>query len=107
MWVAAGLSIVCWIGLLSLLAAASLVFPILPLAFLIVPIAMLWNFVAIGAKRFHDIGWSGWLICLGLIPGLGQIFLFMTIGILKGNRGNNRYGHDPRRTWSSDMLDER
>jgi uncharacterized membrane protein YhaH (DUF805 family) len=106
MWIASGLSIVCWFGLLLLIGAASSFLPILQLAFLVIPIVMFWNTVAIGAKRFHDIGWTGWLILPGLFPLLGQMFLFFTIGILKGNRGENRYGLDPRRIWSSGMIDE-
>ncbi len=106
MWIATGLSFVCCIGVVLLIAAASSVFPLLQLAFLIIPIVAIWNAVAIGAKRFHDIGWPGWLIVPGLIPLFGQFFLFFTIGILKGNRGDNRYGYDPRRTWSSGMIDE-
>ena len=106
LWITSGLSITCWVGLFRLVYVASSIFPILQLTWVILPLVMFWNAVAIGSKRLHDIGWPGWLVLPGLIPVVGHTFLFFTIGMLKGNRGENRYGADPRRVWSAGMIDE-
>ncbi|SDT87735.1 Uncharacterized membrane protein YhaH, DUF805 family [Pseudomonas pohangensis] len=50
--------------------------------------------VQIGVQRLHDIGWSGWLYLLALVPYLGSVFS-LVIMILPGNTGANRYGAPP------------
>ncbi len=57
--------------------------------------AMIWMSFAVGVKRLHDLDWTGWLIVFGLIPGLGQLFLLFTAGMMRGTDGLNRYGPDP------------
>ncbi len=47
--------------------------------------------IQISVKRLHDIGWSGWLLLISLIPVVGSIFQLL-IFIMPGNQGNNRYG---------------
>ena len=106
MWIAAALSAITLIGLFFLGAVLSNVHPFLATIGLFGFLVMVWSPIAIGVKRFHDIGWPGWLILPGLVPVFGQVFLFFTIGILRGNRGPNRYGLDPRRIWSSGMIDD-
>ena len=49
--------------------------------------------LAAGARRLHDIGKSGWLQLLGLIPILGWILLIYW-GTQPGEAGANKYG-DP------------
>ena len=49
--------------------------------------------LAAGARRLHDIGKSGWLQLLGLIPILGWILLIYW-GTRPGEAGANKYG-DP------------
>lgn len=46
-------------------------------------------------KRLHDIGWSGGLIFLSLIPFVGFI-LFLLMLVVGGTKGPNKYGPDPR-----------
>ncbi len=46
-------------------------------------------------KRLHDIGWSGGLIFLSLIPFVGAI-LFLLMLVVGGTKGPNKYGPDPR-----------
>lgn len=46
-------------------------------------------------KRLHDIGWSGGLIFLSLIPFVGMI-LFLLMLVVGGTKGPNKYGPDPR-----------
>ncbi|QEY59831.1 DUF805 domain-containing protein [Pseudomonas sp. C27(2019)] len=47
--------------------------------------------IQISVKRLHDIGWSGWLLLISLIPVVGSIFQLL-IFVLPGSQGNNRYG---------------
>lgn len=42
-------------------------------------------------QRLHDIGWSGWLWLLTLVPFVGSIFPFV-IMVVPGNATANRYG---------------
>ena len=81
-------------------------YPLLAVLFPIGLLHIFWSSIAFAAKRFHDLGWPGWLILLGLIPLFGQMFLFFTICSLKGMRGPNPYGLDPRRIWSAGIIDE-
>lgn len=59
------------------------------------------GFVALGlvsiqfsVQRLHDIGWSGWLWLLTLVPFVGSIFPFVMV-IVRGNNTANRYGAPP------------
>ena len=58
-----------------------------PLFFLI-QIPFLWFFWAQGAKRCHDVGWSGWMQLIPLVP------LYLIFG--GGESGSNKYGEDPK-----------
>jgi uncharacterized membrane protein YhaH (DUF805 family) len=48
----------------------------------------------VAAQRCRDIGWTGWAILLGFIPGLGWIISLALI-FIPGTTGPNRYGPDP------------
>lgn len=50
--------------------------------------------VQIGVQRLHDIGWSGWLYLLALVPYLGNVFS-LVIMLIPGNTEANRYGAPP------------
>lgn len=50
--------------------------------------------VQIGVKRLHDIGWSGWLWLLQLIPLVGSIFALIML-VAPGTPGRNNYGAPP------------
>ncbi|KJZ67346.1 DUF805 domain-containing protein [Pseudomonas fluorescens] len=59
------------------------------------------GFVALGlvsiqfsVQRLHDIGWSGWLWLLTLVPFVGSLFPFVMV-IVPGNNTANRYGAPP------------
>ncbi|MGE1174671.1 DUF805 domain-containing protein [Pseudomonas sp. BW7P1] len=45
-------------------------------------------------QRLHDIGWSGWLWLLTLVPFVGSFFP-LVIMVVPGNDGANRYGPPP------------
>ena len=50
--------------------------------------------IAVGARRLHDTGKSGWLQLLNLIPILGTIVLIV-FWAQDGNTGDNKYGSEP------------
>lgn len=62
---------------------------------------------AVTVRRLHDIGKSGWLCCVVLIP-FGNIWLLITL-VTAGQKGPNKYGPDPKNleaTSISNILDE-
>lgn len=50
--------------------------------------------IAVGTRRLHDIGKSGWLQLVGLIPLIGWILLIYWF-IQPGAEGGNEYGSGP------------
>lgn len=52
--------------------------------------------VQIGVQRLHDLGWSGWLYLLNLVPLVNSIFPLLLL-VLPGNPGANQYGAPPPR----------
>ena len=55
-------------------------------------IPLWWMYLAVGAKRWHDRGKSGWWNLIALIPIIGTIWALIELGFLKGDYGYNRYG---------------
>ena len=49
--------------------------------------------LSVTARRLHDLGWSGWISLLNLVPVLGFVLLLLVLP--RGVRGPNRYGADP------------
>lgn len=58
-------------------------------------LANIWFGLAVGAKRCHDRGRSGWFQAIMLIPIIGAIWLLVELGFLKGTEGENRFGPNP------------
>ncbi|MDH0096998.1 DUF805 domain-containing protein [Ectopseudomonas hydrolytica] len=50
--------------------------------------------ICIGVQRLHDIGWSGWLLLVHLIPIVGSVFALLML-IIPGTQGVNRFGPPP------------
>lgn len=50
--------------------------------------------VMIGVQRLHDIGWSGWLWLLNLIPLVNTVFAILML-VMPGTQGQNNYGPPP------------
>lgn len=50
--------------------------------------------VQLGVQRLHDIGWSGWLMLLTLVPVIGSIFPIVLL-LAPGSKGLNRFGPPP------------
>lgn len=51
--------------------------------------------IAVGVRRLHDIGKSGWYALLGLIPVVGTLILIY-FAVQPGVAGANEYGESPR-----------
>ncbi|WNH07817.1 DUF805 domain-containing protein [Thalassobellus suaedae] len=51
--------------------------------------------LAVGVRRLHDVGKSGWFYLIGLIPFIGGIWLFVLF-VTEGDKGPNQYGPDPK-----------
>ena len=60
------------------------------IAFLLI-VLTLWASTAIGAKRCHDLGRSGWYLLLGLVP-LANIWLMIEIMFVPGEPRDNKWG---------------
>jgi uncharacterized membrane protein YhaH (DUF805 family) len=67
----------------------------LPILTTIYSLAVLVPGIAVGVRRMHDIGKSGWVLLIGLIPLLGVILLIVWAA-QEGNPGSNAYGPDPK-----------
>jgi len=50
---------------------------------------------ALAVRRLHDVGKSGWMLLISLIPVVGGIWLFVLM-VSKGQQGDNKYGPDPK-----------
>ncbi|AWB47543.1 DUF805 domain-containing protein [Gemmobacter aquarius] len=50
--------------------------------------------IALGARRLHDVGQSGWMLLLSIVPLLGWIVL-LVFTCKRGSAGTNRFGADP------------
>lgn len=50
--------------------------------------------ILITVQRLHDLGWSGWLWLLNLVPFVGSFFPLLLV-LMPGNQTANRYGAPP------------
>ena len=51
--------------------------------------------LAVGVRRMHDIGKSGWWLLIGLIPLIGSIWLIV-LACQDSEPGANRWGANPK-----------
>lgn len=51
--------------------------------------------IAVGVRRLHDTGRTGWWLLIILIPLIGALVLLYFM-ILDSNSGSNKYGNDPK-----------
>jgi uncharacterized membrane protein YhaH (DUF805 family) len=58
-------------------------------------LAVLLPGIAVGVRRLHDTGRSGWWWLILLIPLVGAIWLIVLFAI-GGDQGSNQYGADPK-----------
>lgn len=60
----------------------------------VVPLATLVPGLAVGARRLHDTGRSGWLQLIGIIPIIGWIILI--VWFVTDSHPDNEYGPNPK-----------
>lgn len=77
---------------LSLLANIASFFSILSMLY---ALAVLLPSLAVGARRLHDTGRSGWMLLLGLIPVIGGIILIVFM-CQDSQNGDNQFGPNPK-----------
>jgi uncharacterized membrane protein YhaH (DUF805 family) len=62
---------------------------------LVIFIVSVWIGLAVQIKRWHDRDKSGWWALMNLVPIVGQIWVLVECGFLRGTEGVNRFGKDP------------
>ena len=77
------------LGLLSLASSAFAIVLVLYYLGILIPS------LAVGVRRMHDLGKSGWYILVTLIPLVGAIW-FLVLLCTEGEEGANEYGLDPK-----------
>ncbi len=75
-------------AVLNILGRATVVFVILGFVY---SLAELVPSIAVGVRRLHDTGRTGWWMLIGLIPLVGIIILIV-FWATQGNPGPNQYG---------------
>ena len=58
-------------------------------------LALLIPGLAVSVRRLHDIGKSGWMLLIALIPLIGTIWLIILLAT-DSTPGNNQYGNNPK-----------
>ncbi|MFO0915048.1 MAG: DUF805 domain-containing protein [Pirellulales bacterium] len=56
---------------------------------------LIYPMFAVSAKRLHDRNRTGWVMLAAFVPFL-NLWLFVELALLTGNRGRNRYGAEPQ-----------
>lgn len=51
--------------------------------------------LAVTVRRLHDVGKSGWMMLIQLIPIIGTIWLLVLL-VTNSNPGENKYGANPK-----------
>ena len=62
---------------------------------LIYSLAVLIPGLAVSVRRLHDIGKSGWMVFINLIPLIGLIW-FIVLTVKDSQPGENQYGPNPK-----------
>ncbi|MFZ4590668.1 MAG: DUF805 domain-containing protein [Ignavibacteria bacterium] len=63
--------------------------------YIIYTLAVLIPGIAVSVRRLHDIGKSGWMLFVILIPIIGAIWLLVLL-VTDGKPGDNIYGNNPK-----------
>lgn len=58
-------------------------------------LAVLIPSIAVGVRRLHDTGKSGWWLLIALVPFIGSIVLLVFF-VLDSDPGSNQYGPNPK-----------
>ncbi len=97
-WTFALVSIGIYVGLLVVAGVLGAIWRpfgwLAGLAYVAFALAILVPSLALGVRRLHDTGKTGWLMLLSLIPLAGLVLLYFMI--LEGDAGPNEYGPNPK-----------
>ena len=66
-----------------------------PILYSLFAIAMFIPGLAVLVRRLHDVGKSGWMCLIALIPLIGSIWLLVLM-VTDGVNGSNNYGANPK-----------
>lgn len=59
--------------------------------------------LAVSVRRLHDVGKSGWMLLIALVPLIGAIYLIYQY-VQPGTTGPNAYGPDPKGAANADQV---
>jgi uncharacterized membrane protein YhaH (DUF805 family) len=59
--------------------------------------------LALGARRLHDSGRSGWWLLVALVPYIGVLINFVFM-VLDSDPGTNQYGPNPKDSLPNDLT---
>ena len=76
-----------------ILYALSLIADFILIVYIVYALALIVPSLAVGCRRLHDSGKSGWLQLVGLIPLVGAIILIVMFVLPSGD--DNKYGPKP------------
>ena len=62
---------------------------------IIYSLAVLVPGLAVAVRRLHDVGKSGWMVLINLIPLIGQIWILVLM-MRDSTPGDNKYGPNPK-----------
>jgi len=65
------------------------------LFYILYGLAVLIPGLAVSVRRLHDVGKSGWMLFIALIPIIGAIWLLVLM-VTDSNPGENKYGPNPK-----------
>lgn len=63
--------------------------------YVIASLALIVPGIAVAIRRMHDLGYSGWMLLIGLIPFLGG-FVLLYFMCTEGEPGANKWGPNPK-----------
>ncbi len=63
--------------------------------YLIYMLAVIIPSIAVGVRRLHDLGKSGWMLLIVLIPFIGAVWI-LVLFLMDGTPGPNAYGPSPK-----------
>lgn len=71
--------------------------------FIAYTLAMLIPGLAVAVRRLHDVGKSGWMLLVGLIPLIGGIWL-LVLYCTDSQDGSNKWGDNPKSDGTEGLL---
>ena len=101
------LSLFVWLIIKTVIRAGAQFDTTLLMVVLVASVIASWAGLALQAKRWHDLGRSGWLVLLNLVPVVGTLVSVCILGLRKGDSAPNKFGDGTapgllgyRQTWS-------